>query len=72
MPGPQLLDGGTHPARGVIDDNDVTVDQMVPPTRLHGAVDSDVTGLDGDARLRAVLHQTRQLEELAESDASRH
>jgi len=45
---------------------------VVPAARLRDAVDSDVSGLDGDARLCAVLHQARQLEELAEPDASGH
>ena len=72
MPGPQLLDGGAHLTCGVIDDNDVSTGQVVPATCLHDAVDSDVSGLDGDARLCAVLHQARQLEELAEPDATGH
>jgi len=64
--------GGAHLACGVIDDDDVTIGQVVPATCLHDAVDSDVSGLDGGARLCAVLHQARQLEELAEPDASGH
>ena len=72
LPGPQLLDGGAHLTCGVIDDNDVSTGQVVPATCLHDAVDSDVSGLDGDARLCAILHQARQLEELAEPDASGH
>ena len=72
MSEPQLFDDGAHLAGGVIDDNDVATGQVVPPTRLHNAVDNDVSELDDDARLCAVLHQARQLEELAELDASRH
>jgi len=67
-----VLDGGADLTCGVVDDNDVSAGQVVPATRLHDAVDSDVSGLDGDARLCAVLHQARQLEELAEPDASGH
>ena len=72
MAGPQLLDDSAHLACGVINDNDLTTSQVVPATGLNGAVDRDVSGLDGDARLRTVLHQARQLEELPEPDASRH
>jgi len=72
LPGPQLLDGGADLTCGVVDDNDVSTGQVVPATCLHDAVDSDVSGLDGDARLCAILHQARQLEELAEPDASGH
>ena len=72
MLGPQLLNGGAHLAGGVIDDDDVTIGQVVPATCLHDTVDSDIAGLDGDARLCAILHQARQLEELAEPDASGH
>ena len=72
MLGPQLLNDGAHLAGGGIDDDDVTISQVVPATCLHDAVDSDVSGLDGDARLCAVLHHARQLEELAEPDASGH
>ena len=70
--GPQLLDDGAEPAGGVGDDDDVAVGEMMSATRLHGPVHRDVAGLDGDTRLGAVLHQTGQLEELAEPDASRH
>ena len=72
MPGPQLFDGGAHLACGMIDDNHVTAGQVMPATRLNDAIDSDISGLDGDTRLCAVLHQSRQLEELAEPDASGH
>ena len=72
LPGAQLLDGGADLGCGVIDDNHVTVGQVVPATRLNGAVDGDVAGLDGDACLRTVLHQASQFEELSEPDASSH
>ena len=49
-----------------------SVREAVSAPRLRDPVDRDVAGLDGDARLRAVLHQTGQLEELSELDASGH
>ena len=68
----RLLDDGADLARGMHDHDHVTVREAVSAPRLRDPVDRDVAGLDGDARLRAVLHQTGQLEELSELDASGH
>ena len=68
LPGPQLLDGGAHLVCGVIDDNHVTVGQVVPATRLNGATEmrrghhlsgGDVVVVDHPAgQVGAVVEQT--------------
>jgi hypothetical protein len=56
----------------VIDNDHVVVGEAVATSCFENPVDRDVTGLDGNASLGAILHQSGQFEELSEFDVSGH
>ena len=52
--------------------HDVAALELSAPTELGASVDAHVAARHEVLRVRPVLHQTRELEELAEADRPRH